>query len=191
MINYHKYVLLGSGGLDSTVAGAIYHRDGQLGAVLFASYGQPACSYERTCSKGWAETWGVPWFEVDINLMGVQDMRAGIGAPGPRIVPARNLALISHAANAALTLGLQGVIIGTSGADHADYADCRPMFLRAAGAALGQLGLELMTPLAFQTRRQVREYANEVGLDISLTWSCYTPKMGAPCGTCNSCLQGA
>lgn len=186
-----KYLLLGSGGLDSTVTGHGLKRRGELAGVLFITYGQPAEAYERSASKAWASRWYVPWFEVELNLQGLASMRAPKGEEGPRVVPGRNLAFIAAAANVAIANGMNGVAIGCSGADHADYADCRPMFLHAASAVFQQLDLWLSTPVAFQTRKQIRDYAVANGISLEDVWSCYTPDMGKPCGRCNSCLQDA
>lgn len=184
-----KAVLLASGGLDSTVVGAQLRETEELAACLFLAYGQPARAQERRASKAQAALWGVPWEERDLELFGVEAMRAPTGEPGPRVVPARNLALIAAGVNYALSIGANTVAIGCSGADKAEYADCRHDFLLGLEATTICLGVELHAPLLWTCRAEVRAMAEALGVERGETWSCYTPKDGRPCRTCGSCRQ--
>jgi len=122
-----------------------------------------------------------------------------IGAGIPvTYVPARNTIFLSHALAWAETLGSQDIFIGVNALDYSGYPDCRPEFIEAferlanlatrAGVE-GTSRFRVHTPLIALSKAQIVARAHELGVNLSLTWSCYEPEPdGRACGLCDSCL---
>ena len=98
-------------------------------------------------------------------------------------------------------LGAQDLFLGVNALDYSGYPDCRPEFVEAferlanlatkAGVE-GSSRFRVHTPLITLTKAQIVLRAWELGVDLSLTWSCYEPSpAGRPCGSCDSCLLRA
>ena len=113
-------------------------------------------------------------------------------------VPARNTVFLSFALAWAETLGASDVFIGVNALDYSGYPDCRPEYIAAfeqmanlatkAGVE-GRQQLKIHTPLIDLTKAQIIERGLALGVDYSLTHSCYDPDpAGRACGTCDSCL---
>jgi 7-cyano-7-deazaguanine synthase len=113
-------------------------------------------------------------------------------------VPARNTLFLAHALAWGEILESADIFIGANALDYSGYPDCRPEFLDAfqtmanlatkAGVE-GKLAFRIHAPLLLLTKGQIVNRARELGLDFSLTSSCYDPSAeGRPCGTCDSCL---
>jgi 7-cyano-7-deazaguanine synthase len=113
-------------------------------------------------------------------------------------VPARNTLFLAHALAWGEILESADIFIGANALDYSGYPDCRPEFLDAfqtmanlatkAGVE-GKLAFRIHAPLLLLTKGQIVSRARELGLDFSLTSSCYDPSAeGRPCGTCDSCL---
>jgi 7-cyano-7-deazaguanine synthase len=108
-------------------------------------------------------------------------------------VPARNTIFLSYALAWAEVLGVRDVFIGVNAIDYSGYPDCRPEYL-AAFAKMATLGttlerFEIHAPLVDLSKRQIIARGIELGLDYSLTHSCYDPSpSGLACGHCDSCL---
>lgn len=178
-------VVLLSGGLDSTVCLAI----SPAVACLFVDYGQPALQQERAAAVESAARYGVPLYETQIPMT-LGDMAAPAGDAGPRIVPSRNLAMISAAVSLAATLEADAVVLGASQEDRLSYPDCRPEFIFALSlACVAAYGVSVEAPLEKMTRREIVNLAHRHGIFAEHVWSCYTPIDGKPCGTCDSCKQ--
>jgi 7-cyano-7-deazaguanine synthase len=113
-------------------------------------------------------------------------------------VPARNTLFLAHALGWAEASGASQIFIGANALDYSGYPDCRPEFLEAfeRAANLGtRAGVEgrpfrIRAPLVHMTKAQIVLTARDLGLDFSLTSSCYDPSPvgGIPCGCCDSCL---
>lgn len=181
-------VVLCSGGVDSAVLAHRAHQSGRLAALVFCNYGQPASLMEWRAAIALARLLEVRLHEVPLTTVWAADMVGSHGEPGPRIVPVRNLLMIAHAANYAASIGASTVWLGAIGDDAPLYHDCRPAFARAVGMALDGDGLTLEMPLSHQTKDQVVVEAARLGC-LAPAWSCYTPRNGGPCGTCDSCRQ--
>jgi 7-cyano-7-deazaguanine synthase len=122
-----------------------------------------------------------------------------IGAGIPvTYVPARNTIFLAHALAWAETLGSQDIFIGVNVLDASGYPDCRPEFIEAferlanlatrAGVE-GTSRFRVHTPLIMLSKAQIVARAHELGVNLSLTWSCYEPEPdGRACGLCDSCL---
>lgn len=191
-----RVVLLFSGGLESTTLAELALREQQQLHCLFVRYGQQAAPFEYRAAETWFSrakfTRKAPVYFNDVSLGGIKidNMNAPPGATGPRYVPARNMLLLSLAANFASSINADEVWYGAHRGDREDYADCRPDFVKAMGRTMAiSEGLRLRAPLLLSSRAQVRELASSLGIDRSMTWSCYAPEQGRPCKRCNSCLQ--
>ena len=110
-------------------------------------------------------------------------------------VPARNTIFLSFALGYAETLGAEDIFIGVSQVDYSGYPDCRQEFIQAfkrlanlatKASGEGKSHFRIRTPLIDMGKAQTVRKGLELGMDYSLTWSCY---QGAdlPCGRCDSC----
>lgn len=112
-------------------------------------------------------------------------------------VPARNTIFLSFALAWAETLRAQDIFIGVNALDYSGYPDCRPEFIAAftrmanLSTKAGVEGAELTihAPLIHLSKAEIVTLGHSLGLDFSLTLSCYDPAPdGRPCGACDSCL---
>ena len=112
-------------------------------------------------------------------------------------VPARNTIFLSFALAWAETLSATDMFIGVNALDYSGYPDCRPEYISAfenmanlatkAGVA-GVQRLKIHTPLIDMTKAEIIRSGLSLGIDYSLTSSCYDPTAtGSPCGQCDSC----
>jgi 7-cyano-7-deazaguanine synthase len=111
-------------------------------------------------------------------------------------VPARNMVFLSIAASYADALEIEDIYIGVSQVDYSGYVDCRESFIRAmekainAGTLLGSekgRPVRVRAPFLHSTKADEIRLGARLGVDYSLTWSCYRGGE-RPCGTCDSCL---
>ena len=116
-----------------------------------------------------------------------QDKRA---EEGPRVVACRNQIMLSHAINYAYAVGIEEIWYGANAEDNQDYADCRPEFLAQMNVLASAWGITIKAPLMAMSKQEIWDEMVEHKMnphDSELYWSCYTPKDGQECGTCNSC----
>lgn len=211
-MNTQKAVVLLSGGLDSTTVLAIAKAEGYTPYALSFRYGQRH-TVELEAARRVAQAQGVARHVIaDINLrvFGGSALTDDIAVPHHNsaddldedipvtYVPARNTVFLSFALAWAETLGSSDVFIGVNALDYSGYPDCRPEYVSAyekmanlatkAGVE-GTQHLKIHTPLIDLTKAQTIERGLVLGVDYSLTHSCYDPgEQGLPCGTCDSCL---
>jgi 7-cyano-7-deazaguanine synthase len=113
-------------------------------------------------------------------------------------VPARNTIFLSFALAYAEVVSASDVFMGVNAIDYSGYPDCRPEFIGAfermanlatkAGVA-GLTKIVIHTPLIEMTKADIVRRAIELGVNLSLTYSCYDPdEHGRPCGACDSCI---
>ena len=113
-------------------------------------------------------------------------------------VPARNTIFLSFCLAYAEVKNVQNIFLGVNAVDYSGYPDCRPEFIAAfetlanlatkAGVE-GEEKLKIHTPLIQLTKAAIILKGLELGVDYSLTHSCYNPaEDGASCGSCDSCL---
>ena len=201
-------VVLLSGGLDSTTALALARRDGFTCHALTVRYGQ-LHQVELAAARRMATALGAAAHRViDIDLsfatsaltshaVAVPKDRslADIGAPGDvpaTYVPARNTVLLALALAWAETLGARDLFVGVNVLDASGYPDCRPEFIRAF-EALAQVatragGFHVHAPLIAMTKADIIRAGLALGVDYSLTHSCYDPSTdGGACGRCDAC----
>lgn len=211
MTNRPAVVLL-SGGLDSATALAIAKQACYVPYALSFRYGQRH-EFELAAAKRVAEAMGVAEHvivDIDLRLFGgsaltadiavphherVEDLEAGIPVT---YVPARNTIFLSFALAWAETLSASDIFIGVNALDYSGYPDCRPEYIRAYEAMAnlatkagveGTQRLQIHTPLIDLTKAQTIERGLALGVDYSLTHSCYDPDdAGRACGSCDSCL---
>lgn len=202
-----KAIVLYSGGLDSTTCLAMAANDGFNPSAISFSYGQRH-SYELEVAKANARRMGAQEHLVvdfDLRLMGGSALTADIDVPKEGVgtdipvtyVPARNTIFLSFALGWAEVLGAFDIYIGVNALDYSGYPDCRSEYI-ASFEAMANLatkaGVEksgrftIHTPLISMTKAEIIRTGIALGVDYSLTHSCYDPSPGGlSCGKCDSC----
>lgn len=207
-----KAVCLLSGGLDSTTALAEARAQGFGCYALSFDYGQRH-RVELLAAARVARALGAAEHRVvtiDLRQFGASALTADIDVPKhesvreiePGIpvtyVPARNTIFLAFALAWAEVLQASGIFLGVNAIDYSGYPDCRPEFIEAfermanlatkAGVE-GQTRVRIHTPLILMSKADIVKRAVALGVDLSLTYSCYDPlPSGRPCGACDSCL---
>ncbi|MDD5284941.1 MAG: 7-cyano-7-deazaguanine synthase QueC [Desulfuromonadaceae bacterium] len=202
-----KAVVLYSGGLDSSTCMALAREDCfEIFAISF-SYGQRH-NHELTVARQNAKKLGASEHlvvEFDLRLMGGSALTAAIDVPKGGVgqdipvtyVPARNTIFLSFALGWAEVLGASDIFIGVNALDYSGYPDCRPEYIEAyermanlatkAGVE-GTTSFKIHTPLISMSKGEIIRRGLELGVDYSLTHSCYDPTAeGLSCGQCDSC----
>jgi 7-cyano-7-deazaguanine synthase len=128
-------------------------------------------------------------WDINLPLCGVGKLAIGPGEPGPRVVAGRNLAMLAMAVNLAAGVGASTVWIGCTAEDSAEYPDCRPAFIEEVDRMARAFGVRVVAPFIGNTRAEVIARGREDGAPLGLAWSCYEPRDGKPCGSCDSCMQ--
>ena len=136
-----------------------------------------------------------------IDTLGRPITVAAMGADIPvTYVPARNTVMLALALGLAETLGATDLVAGMNALDYSGYPDCRPEFIRAFEKTANlatKAGVEgekfrIRTPLIKMTKAEIIRLGTKLGVNYSLTHSCYDPAPdGTPCGKCDSCLLRA
>ena len=208
-----RAVVLLSGGLDSATCLAIAKSEGyELHAISF-QYGQRHL-YELERAKKLSSLFEVTTHQVvDINLgqfggsaltdpdleVPKSDRVEEIGDKIPiTYVPARNTVFLSLALAFAETVSARDLFIGVNALDYSGYPDCRIEYIQAfetmanlatkAGVE-GEDPIRIHTPLVDLTKAQIIQRGLELGVDYSMTMSCYDPGSGGvPCQHCDACL---
>lgn len=207
-----KAICLLSGGLDSTTCLAWALREGWECYALSFDYGQRH-RVELEAAGRIAKALGVNEHriaKIDLRVFGASALTADIAVPKhesiaelePGIpityVPARNTIFLSYALAWAEVLEASDIVIGVNAVDYSGYPDCRPEFIHAFEAMAnlatkagveGRTRIQVHTPLIALSKAGIVKLAVELGVDVSLTHSCYDPSPdGRPCGLCDSCL---
>ena len=205
-------VVLVSGGLDSTTVAAIARHDGFAVHALTFSYGQRH-AFEIEAARRVVAFFGIARHvivEIDLRQFGGSALTDDIDVPKGRsveqmsrdipitYVPARNTIFLSFALAWAEVLEARDVFIGVNALDYSGYPDCRPEFIaafeRMAGLATkaaveGRQHLKIHTPLIALAKAEIIRRGIELGVDYSITASCYDPVPdGTACGECDACL---
>lgn len=206
----NKAVVLLSGGLDSATTLAIAVSQGYQCCALSFRYGQRH-RHELAAAATLARTLGAADHRViDIDLAQIGGSALtdpAIDVPKdrpdtemhsipPTYVPARNTVFLSYALAFAEVIGARAIFIGVNSLDYSGYPDCRPEFIDAfqkmanlaTKAAVEGCPIEIKAPLIDLTKAQIIKKGIALGLDYSLTHSCYDPTDdGLACGRCDSC----
>ena len=206
-----KAVILLSGGLDSATTLAIAQNDGFTPYGLTFSYGQRH-QFEIGASQKIAEACNLTDHiitEIDLRTFGGSALTDDIDVPKDRsentmsgsipvtYVPARNTIFLSFALAWAEVLQSNDIFLGVNSMDYSGYPDCRPEYIQSfqtmanlatkAGVE-GAQSITIHTPLISMTKKEIIRKGLELGVDYSLTHSCYDPdKAGNACGRCDSC----
>ena len=205
-----KAVVLSSGGIDSTTAMAIAKAEGYKIYSLSFNYGQRH-SFELKKASEVAKFFNAKAhliINVDLRKIGGSALTSDIDVPQSSIfnlqssipityVPARNTIFLSLALAWAEVLEAEDIFIGVNAIDYSGYPDCRPEYINAfekmanlatkAGVE-GKSHIKIHTPLINLTKGEIIKKGILLGVDYSLTSSCYSPdKDGNPCGLCDSC----
>ncbi len=206
-----KAVILLSGGLDSTTVLAIATAKGFDCYCLSFNYGQKQTleldKAAKIAQKFEAKRHLI--LKLDLDKIGGSALTDTIEVPKNKkidakegnipvtYVPARNMILLAHAVAWAEVLGAQDILIGVNAVDYSGYPDCRPEFLDAfsrmanLGTKAGASGKEqftIQTPLLHMSKKEIIEEGITLGVDYSMTHSCYDPSGVKACGACDACL---
>ena len=212
MTNSKKAVVLLSGGLDSTTTMAIARSNGYEIYALSFFYGQRH-SMEVEAASNISKHFKVKKhliMDIGLNKIGGSALTDTIDVPKGRIgtdiethipvtyVPARNTIFLSYALAWAEVLECSDIFIGVNAVDYSGYPDCRPEYIEAfekmanlatkAGVE-GHTLVKVQTPLIHMTKAEIIKKGLELGVDYSMTHTCYDPSPdGLACGICDSCL---
>ena len=204
-------VLLLSGGLDSTTMLAYAVANGYDVHAMTFRYGQRH-SGEIEAARRVAAHYAVRdhvVVDIDLRTFGGSALTADIAVPKDRsseamatgipvtYVPARNTIFLSFCLAWAEVLGASDIFIGVNALDYSGYPDCRPEYVAAfqqmANLATrsgvdGTVPIRIQTPLLDLTKREIVELGRSLGVDYSITLSCYDPSLdGKACGHCDAC----
>jgi 7-cyano-7-deazaguanine synthase len=207
-----KVVVLLSGGLDSATTLAIAKHEGSACHALSFAYGQRHIRELESAKKIAAALGAVEHLilNLDLRSIGGSALTADISVPKGRsadeighgipvtYVPARNTIFLAHALAWAEVLGAEDLFFGANIYDFSGYPDCRPEYIEAferlaslatkAGVE-GKSHFKIHTPLIRMTKAEIIKRGLALGVDFSLTWSCYEPAPdGRACGLCDSCV---
>nr|MDO8118327.1 7-cyano-7-deazaguanine synthase QueC [Candidatus Sigynarchaeota archaeon] len=215
-----KAIVLCSGGLDSTTVLHVALDEGFLVHPVSFNYKQrhavELSFVKKTLEKvGLLDNWVV--FNLDFSAISAsalvdhslqlpenrdpKQMEHGIPVS---YVPLRNTIFLSYAAAYAEAHDIEDIFIGVNVLDYSGYPDCRPGYISAIQAALtvGSKYVDepskkftIHTPLINKSKKEIIELGKKLGVDYSLTWSCYNPQIEGgkiePCGKCDSCILRA
>jgi 7-cyano-7-deazaguanine synthase len=204
-----KAVVLLSGGLDSATVLAIAKHEGFAPHALSFNYGQRhsiELDSARKLSQIFAARHSVISF--DLRQFGGSALTSDVEVPKNRphaemssgipvtYVPARNTIFLSFALGLAEVIGSTDIFVGVNALDYSGYPDCRPEFIEAferlanlaTKAGVEGLMFRVHAPLINMTKAQIIAWGTNLGVDYSLTSSCYDPSPdGRACGHCDSC----
>jgi 7-cyano-7-deazaguanine synthase len=206
-----RAVVLLSGGIDSTTTLAIAIAEDYEAYALSFEYGQRH-KIETEAARSVAASLGAKDHRVakiDLRVFGGSAITDAIKVPKQRseteiahgipvtYVPARNTIFLAYALAWAEVISAADIFIGVNAIDYSGYPDCRPEFIEAfedlanlaTKAGLESMRFQIHTPLIKLSKAEIIRKAVELGVDLSLTHSCYDPTPeGLACGGCDSCL---
>ncbi|MCB9934939.1 MAG: 7-cyano-7-deazaguanine synthase QueC [Planctomycetes bacterium] len=198
-------IVLVSGGLDSATVLALALDEGYAVQALTFDYGQRHDVELQAAAAVCASLCVAPprVIKLDLRAIGGSALTADIAVPKEGVgegipvtyVPARNTLFLSYALAVAEVSGAHDIFIGVNAVDYSGYPDCRPEFI-AAFERLSNLAtregvegrpLRIHAPLINLTKAEIISKGAALGVDYSLTHSCYDPIEGLACGRCDSC----
>jgi 7-cyano-7-deazaguanine synthase len=206
-----RAVVLLSGGVDSTTTLAIALAEDYEAYALSFDYGQRH-QIETAAARRVADSLGAKEHRVakiDLCIFGGSALTGDVDVPKKRsekeiahgipvtYVPARNTIFLAYALAWAEVIPASDIFLGVNAIDYSGYPDCRPEFIEAfettanLGTKAGVEGrhLQIHTPLIKFSKADIIRKAVKLGVDLSLTHSCYDPTPeGLACGECDSCL---
>jgi 7-cyano-7-deazaguanine synthase len=204
-------VLLLSGGLDSTTMLAYALDQGYDVHAMTFRYGQRHAGEIEAARRvaRWYDVRDHVVVDIDLRTFGGSALTSEIDVPKDRsadamaigipitYVPARNTIFLSFCLAWAEVLGASDIFIGVNALDYSGYPDCRPEYVAAyermanlatRGGVEGTTPIRIQTPLLHRTKREIVELGRSLGVDYSITLSCYDPgPAGEACGHCDAC----
>jgi 7-cyano-7-deazaguanine synthase len=196
-----KSVALISGGIDSFVAAAYEKSKGSIIYALSVDYGQIHKKEIESAEKigKFLEVKQHKFIKIDLSWLPSSlidrnykpEKKSEIP---PTYVPARNIIFLSLALAYAESIDADSIIIGVHCLDYSGYPDCRPKFIEAFQKVV-DTGIKksveggkifIRTPLILMKKSEIIKLGAKLGLDFSITWSCYKGEDKA-CGECDSC----
>ena len=205
-----KAVVLLSGGLDSTTTLAVAKRDGYDVHAMTFRYGQrheiEVDAARRVATAAKVRDHVV--VDIDLRTFGGSALTSDTAVPKDRhvdamrhgvpitYVPARNTIFLSFGLAWAEVLSAKDIYVGVNAVDYSGYPDCRPEYIAAyqrmadlaTRAGVEGRGPKIRTPLIDLTKADIIKLGTSLGVDYSLTTSCYDPTVhGVACGHCDSC----
>jgi 7-cyano-7-deazaguanine synthase len=207
-----KAVILSSGGLDSTTAMAMVKKEGFEIYSLSFDYGQRH-RFELKAAARVAQALKASShlvIKLDLRKIGGSALTDRIDVPKSRkisdmqgeipvtYVPARNTIFLSYALAWAEVSGVSDIVIGVNAVDYSGYPDCRPEYIEAferlanlatKTAVEKRVQIKIRAPLLYLSKAQIIKKGVALGVDYSITHSCYDPFPGGiACGQCDSCI---
>jgi 7-cyano-7-deazaguanine synthase len=206
-----RAVVLLSGGIDSTTTLAIAIAEGYETYALSFDYGQRH-QIETQAARRVAQSFGSKQHcvaKIDLHIFGGSALTDDLDVPKKRsskeiahgipvtYVPARNTIFLAYALAWAEVIPASDIFLGVNAIDYCGYPDCRPEFIEAfetlanLGTKAGVEGrrFQIHTPLIKFSKADIIRKAVKIGVDLSLTHSCYDPSPeGLACGECDSCV---
>ena len=197
-----KGLLIYSGGLDSTTL--LYEYKDSIRLAVTFDYGSKHNAREIACAVDNCKRLGIKHLVIPLGFIGQyfkSDLLMSGGAipegsyadenMKSTVVPFRNGIMLAVAAGLAESNELDTVLLANHSGDHAIYPDCRPEFIDAFAAAVKAgtyEGIKVVSPYCNITKRDIALRGKAIGLDYSLTYSCY--KGGEKhCGKCGTCVE--
>ena len=197
-----KAVLIYSGGLDSTTL--LYAYKDSIALAVSFDYGSKHNAQEIACARENCARLGIKHLVIPLEFMGKYFksdlLQSGGEIPEGHyadenmkstVVPFRNGIMLAIAAGLAESYDLDTIMMANHGGDHAIYPDCRPEFVDAFAAAVKAgtyNGVRMFSPYCNITKRDIALRGRALGIDYSLTYSCY--KGGSKhCGLCGTCVE--
>lgn len=197
-----KALLIYSGGLDSTTL--LYEYKDSIELAVTFDYGSKHNAREisyaaKNCKRLGIKHMVIPlgfigqYFKSDLLLSGGEIPEGSYADENMKstVVPFRNGIMLAVAAGLAESYGLDTLLIANHSGDHDIYPDCRPEFVQAMDAAVKAgtyEGIRVVSPYCNITKRDIALRGKAIGLDYSLTYSCY--KGGEKhCGKCGTCTE--
>ena len=207
-----RAVVLCSGGVDSTTVMAMAKSQGCDTYSLSFNYGQRH-AIELAAAERVSRFFGVSQhlvLNIDLDKIGGSALTDAIDVPKGRpqkemagkipvtYVPARNTIFLSYALAWAEVLGAADIFIGVNALDYSGYPDCRPEYiasfetmanLATKAGVEGTIRIKIHAPLQHMTKAEIIRTGSALGVDYSMTHSCYDPLPGgSPCMQCDSCI---
>ncbi len=205
----NKAIVLLSGGLDSTTVLAIAQSQKYSCSCLSFRYGQKQ-DIELEKAKSICKAMGVKQhliLNLDLQSIGGSALTDKIPVPKDRdfpdiekdipvtYVPGRNIIFLSHALAWAEVIKASNIFLGINAVDYSGYPDCRPDFLRSfeqmanLGTKAGSQGktFKFHAPLIHLSKKEIIKKGLSLGVDYSMTHTCYDPLHGISCGRCDAC----
>lgn len=208
----HGFLVVLSGGLDSTVLLWSLNKRGMARRALTVDYGQRH-HCEIAAAKTVADMANVPHDLISManlgrHLPGSSQTDTAVAVPDGHyadetmratVVPNRNMVLLSVALAVAVAHDLEGVAYGAHAGDHAIYPDCRPAFvgaMREAAKLCDYKARSLIAPFVSMSKADIVQLGDQLGAPMGSTWTCYRGGRAddartviVHCGTCGACRE--